>query len=310
MASNYSKLAPIFRGPFLRKVANANHVPELTERLSSCGMSELLQLPLWEIFEEAHKALVQHYRCEYVFKNIVTHNWFESEHAIENTYITEEFRIGKSRIDLAVFANASFAFEIKTDYDSMARIGSQTDDYLKVFDYVYVVTSLKLRDSALKSIPRTVGLLTIDSNGKLEPFRESESHGKFLDLKVFQGCLRQGEMLSMIEQATGEKVKVPNSKIFLECRKKFKQMLPFEVQKLFVEQLRRRKYPAANLALLKDAPPSLKHASLTLSGTAQEINSLREILTKIPTPVTPKPKENVNLLSISPRKAKRASGCS
>ncbi|MCW1913748.1 sce7726 family protein [Luteolibacter sp. GHJ8] len=307
MSSNFSKLAPIFRGPFLRKVANGAHMPELAERLRSCGLDHLMILPLWEIFEEAHKVLVQYYRCEYIFKNILTHNWFESEHAVENTYITEEFRIGRSRVDLAVFANASFAFEIKTDYDSMARIGTQTEDYLKVFDYVYVVTSLKLRDTAAKAIPKSVGMLTINSFGTLEAFRESESHGKFLDLKVFQGCLRQGEMVAMIEQSTGQKVDVPNSKIFTECRKRFKQMLPFEVQKLFVDQLRQRRYPVANLKLLKDAPPSLKHASLTLTGTAQEIERLRINLTK----VWPRPdaKNHAHILPLPSRETERAHRC-
>lgn len=308
MASNFSKLAPLFRGPFLRKVANDTHVSELMERLNHCGMSDLLKLPLWEIFEESYKALVEHYRCEYVFKNILTKQWFTSEHALNKSYITDEFRIGKSRVDLAVFAKSSFAFEIKTDFDSMARIGTQTSDYLKVFDFVYVVTSERFRESAIKAVPKTVGLLTLGSDGALEVSRQSESHGHFLDLKIFQGCLRQAEMLEIARLATGEKISVPNSMIFTECRKRFKQMLPFEAQKLFVEQLRARGYPAANVELLNDSPPSLKHAALTMRGTIQDINWIRKNLTKVPT--LPKPNKSDNhdhILPIPARQTKRAS---
>jgi hypothetical protein len=105
--------------------------------LEIAGLSDLLDLRLSDIFEAVYEILLQNYRCEYIFKNTLMQNWFLSRHSTDRSFITDEFRVGKSRVDLALFSKTSVAFEIKTEFDSPKRLPSQSNAYMKVFDLIY-----------------------------------------------------------------------------------------------------------------------------------------------------------------------------
>lgn len=265
----------LFRGPFLRKVALGSYDVELAERLDSAGMAELIGLPLWEIFERVYEVLLMNYRCEYVFKNAITQNWFLAKHSLERSYITDEFRVGKSRVDLAIFSNTSIAFEIKTEMDSTSRLSTQTIDYMKVFDLVYVVSSPSLTARVQEEAPKTVGILELTRSGTIRTVRPSESHGGHTIFGVGFGCLRQAEMLSIVEETLGVCLTVPTSRIYTECKNKIRHLLPFEFQQQLVGQLRKRRYPQSTTQLLGDVPRSLKHAALTLRASQREVTRIR-----------------------------------
>ena len=138
-------LAPLFRGPFLRKIARGRYYPELIERLSSGNLQHFSRLPMHEIFDSVYALLLRRYRCEYVFKNLLTQHFLSKRIQYNGVHVTDEFHVGKSRVDLAVFSDVSVAYEIKTEFDSPTRLFSQTGEYVKMFEYVYVVTTEKLR---------------------------------------------------------------------------------------------------------------------------------------------------------------------
>ncbi|WP_198040730.1 sce7726 family protein [Phaeobacter inhibens] len=57
-------------------------------------------------------------------------------------YATEaKYGASERRADVLTLNNTSHAFEIKSDYDSTARLTEQLTDYLGTFDYVTVVTT-------------------------------------------------------------------------------------------------------------------------------------------------------------------------
>lgn len=63
-----------------------------------------------------------------------------------------ELPVGKSRVDICRINGSSTAYEIKTDLDSFCRLESQLDDYLDVFELVYIITS----ESRWKELPNHV----------------------------------------------------------------------------------------------------------------------------------------------------------
>lgn len=61
----------------------------------------------------------------------------------DSAYVVEELGLenGSSRIDFALFAKNIAGYEIKSDYDSNARLYNQIHSYNRIFDHIYIVTS-------------------------------------------------------------------------------------------------------------------------------------------------------------------------
>jgi hypothetical protein len=276
-------LPQIFRSPFLRKVAVGNYYHELAERLEFAGLSHMLTRKLAAIFQNVYELLIESYRCEYVFKNELIKMWFKSKRSEESAYLTDEFRVGSCRVDLAVFSTSSIAFEIKTDFDSGARLESQSSEYIKVFDLVYVVTTEKMLTRLEASIPKNVGILTLDSSNGFRTERESERHAHQIDLLSAFNCLRQGERLEVITKVSGRKIEAPTSQLYTECRKAFKVLLPFEAHTYMNEQIRSRGHSSATAELLNVVPCSLTHAAFTVRASHREMRQIQSELKSSPT---------------------------
>ena len=297
-----SQLPQLFRSPFLRKIAKGNYYGELVERLEIADLTHLLALRLADIFEEVYQILLQNYRCEYVFKNTITQNWFLAKHSTEHSYVTDEFRVGESRVDLAIFSKTSVAFEVKTEFDSPFRLQSQSSAYMKVFDLVYVVTTEAMLLKLNGSIPASIGILLLGKAGNLKTERPSEHHSRHTDLNLAFDCLRQQERLSIVRRFCNAKIEVPNSKIYTECKRQFRRLLPFEAQFHLVEQIRQRAYPSAIISLMLEVPKSLKHVALTLRATSQETKRISSELKMIPRRLNHT--HNDYIFSISAREAR------
>lgn len=61
----------------------------------------------------------------------------------KNQVTVFELIVGESRADLCKVNGSSTAYEIKTDLDNLKRLPKQIDDYLKIFERVFVICSEK-----------------------------------------------------------------------------------------------------------------------------------------------------------------------
>lgn len=61
----------------------------------------------------------------------------------DSAHVVEELGLenGSSRIDLALLAETIAGYEIKSDFDSNARLYNQIHAYNRIFDHIYIVTS-------------------------------------------------------------------------------------------------------------------------------------------------------------------------
>jgi hypothetical protein len=297
--TNWRHLSQLFRSPFLRKVATNRYYKELSERLELAELQHLLERNLSDIFDAIYDLLLKHYRCEYVFKNALTMRCMSE--ATGRIFITDEFRVGQSRVDLAVFGDTSIAYEIKTDLDSLARLQSQTSEYAKVFDLVYIITTPTFRSRVAKSVPDGIGLMELDDLGHFRIVRQSDSHSNKTDLNVAFDCLRLSEMAAISEELSNKNVTVPRSLIYRNCKRQFRTLLPFEGHRFVLTQLKNRGYSSSCESLMFDAPQSLKHATLMLRATKREVSELRYELCNTPR----KPNTHEHILPIRQRKTKR-----
>lgn len=79
-----------------------------------------------------------------------------------------ELNSGKSRLDLCKVNGKSIAYEIKTDLDNLNRLKKQLNDYLVVFEKVYIICSQKRSETIEKYIPDDCGIYSyrITQKGK------------------------------------------------------------------------------------------------------------------------------------------------
>ena len=90
--------------------------------------------------------------------------------------VTAEFTLGSSgvRADLAVFAETSIGFEIKTARDTLRRLPAQMEAYARYFNHaVAIVAPGHVQDIAL-DVLHGGSLWTYDENGILQPLVEGQ----------------------------------------------------------------------------------------------------------------------------------------
>lgn len=86
----------------------------------------------------------------------------------------EELPLLESRVDIASVDGYSYAFEIKTKYDTLQRLEKQINDYSKCFEKVYVVCSSDKYSSVVDIIPCHCGILTYSDSGRCN-FRQKRA---------------------------------------------------------------------------------------------------------------------------------------
>lgn len=99
------------------------------------------------------------------------------EKAYDFDFIAREvpFSSGVRRADLVAaskVAQATYAFEIKSDNDTLVRLDGQLQDYRNTYNYVYVVTTDKYI-SAVKNYGLWFGILLIDHIGNISLVRDA-----------------------------------------------------------------------------------------------------------------------------------------
>lgn len=68
---------------------------------------------------------------------------------------------GRGRADLAFVNGELCGYEIKSDVDSLVRLGTQTDQYQSVFEFVTLVAATRHLRHARKRIPLTWGIIEV-----------------------------------------------------------------------------------------------------------------------------------------------------
>lgn len=167
-----------------------------------------------------------------VIEQLINQNLLTSEDTIIN-----EFNIGdfSRRVDLAVIRkNKIYAYEIKSEGDSLARLEPQVKKYLEYFDKVTVITAPKHTSKALKMTPSNVGIWEISAS-TISIIRRGKLSSKIDKLKFIDFMT----VSDLIKFAKSERIALPNYK-----RSSLEQTLIFQpaskLRQHAVECLKRR----------------------------------------------------------------------
>lgn len=81
-----------------------------------------------------------------------------------------EFNVGSSRLDFARINGNSYAYEIKTELDSLDKLEKQIMDYSAVFEYIHVVCHPDHYQKVLTKVPEYCGIITYNTTKADFPF--------------------------------------------------------------------------------------------------------------------------------------------
>ena len=106
--------------------------------------------------------IFSYYYCERVIKyHFIKHLKNRIDHIV-----AFEMAVGDSRVDICRINGSSYAYEIKTEYDTFDRLETQMHDYLKTFEKVYVIVPKNRVEDVMLHIPEPCGVISyrIDDN--------------------------------------------------------------------------------------------------------------------------------------------------
>lgn len=106
------------------------------------------------------------------------------------------------RADLAIANGRLYAYEIKSDGDSLKRLPGQIDSFSAHFDKVTVVAASKFVSSILKDYPAHVGVLEAYSSGSKIKFRQARAGRLVENRDIFRlsTFLTKAEIIKLLRQ--------------------------------------------------------------------------------------------------------------
>lgn len=276
-------IARAFTRPVFAEMARTGCAEEAIRYLSATGFRKAIATnnpSLGAIFEHQWEELARYYRNEYVYKNELATRLIFKRHSPRTAGFLVELGIGKSIVDVAIANGTSTAYEIKTEFDSSKRLTSQTADYLKAFDRVYVVTHPNHVERYERDLDERVGLIVLSPKKSLTPFREAISNIENIEPRTIFRCLRRTEYLKAVTTHFGELPELPNGIIGTYCEKLFLDLSPHIAHQVFVQALRARTTDKNTVDFVKVLPPSLRALGYATPLSGRQREALTQLLSR------------------------------
>ncbi|MFK5985141.1 MAG: sce7726 family protein, partial [Pseudomonadota bacterium] len=211
-----------------------------------------------EILEKIYAEMRKSYRNEYFFKNEIVNKILLGRHNMNTATLLNEFRVNKSKVDLAILNGITTAYEIKSEFDNFNRLSSQLEDYSKFFEKVFVVTAEANLGKIESKLPENVGLIILTKKGTLATKKEASSNLRTLDHLVVLDALRQKEYIGILESYFSKKLTIPNMELYGYAKKMIVNIPQEDLNQLLIKELKNRKIPAWKNEFISSLPHCMK----------------------------------------------------
>ncbi|MEM9888699.1 MAG: sce7726 family protein [Bacteroidota bacterium] len=228
-----------------------------------------------------YKSLLNNYKNEYVYKNILINKLLLRKYSLKNTIALNEFNIGKSIADFVLLNGEARIYEIKTELDNLEKLDKQVLDYSKFANKVYIVTSSKHINRLIELYKNsTIGIIELTSRNALRTISEAKNNSSTFNHEALFKTLRKQEYLELIQEHFKFIPKVSNTMIFRECLSLAKNIEISIFQKLVINKLKSRNISNPEIIKEEFIPESLKHICYTLDFSENEYEELNSFLNK------------------------------
>ena len=232
-----------------------------------------------EYLNHVFHVLKSNYRNEYIYKNVIISELLIKKFGLETTTALNEFKVNKSIADLVLLNGSSKVFEVKTELDNPKRLASQISDYRKVFQEIYIVTYHSLCDKYVAIADKTIGIISLTDDLKLETIREADINSEFDNIAILK-CLRKPEYVNILKEYFGFIPETTDMKFYRTCKDFFLKIPAPVLHDLMLVELKKRRIKEEELLLAGSTPEYLKHICYSLDLNQQEYNKLTTILQK------------------------------
>lgn len=247
---------------------------ELTEALrlelnlpQDCSLSKTI--------DETYKVLRREgNRTDYVYRNAIVDKLVVGKHSLNTTTPIQELRVGSSLADLVVLNGSSTVYEIKSERDTFRRLASQIENYSKVFEQAYVVTSATRLGHLQNHIPEHVGIITLSSSYTLQTVREASTNWELLDPVAISRTMTIREACSALRALGIQVPNVPNMLIRRAIDDKFEKLGARMSSQVFISTLKQSRKPRLNQADITLVPRPLRSFALSYLRDASELRPL------------------------------------
>lgn len=274
---NYKSLSILYNRTFIRKIVT-NRYKDFLEDFLHRNNYFIKETSILNILDILYSEFQKEYRCEYVYKNVITNKILLGRHSLNTSVLISEMNIRNSKADIVIFNGTSTVYEIKTELDSLNRIDSQLKNYLKCFDKIYIVTTLENIEKLKNRIPEKVGLIEYTRKNTLKEHKKAESNKEFIDKEVLFSLFRKNEMLNIVKKIGLEIPDVHPRYLREECKKIFLKLDNKDAHDIAVEEIKKRKIKKEQEEIVKKVPNSLKFFFLAENLNKKQCEILSEML--------------------------------
>jgi hypothetical protein len=218
-----------------------------------------------DAFEAAFDILKQGgYRDEYIYKAALTHRILLGTHSLRTACMLSEFRAGECKADIAILNGTTTVYEIKSERDSLSRLGRQIENYRKVFASVFVIAGENHVDAVLSATAPDVGVMSLSRRYQIRTRRGAKNRPeRICPLAVFE-ALRTCEASAMLINLGHSVPNVPNTALREEMRKRFETLRPAEAHEGMLRTLKQTRNMTSLAELVGQLPNSLQAAALSV----------------------------------------------
>ena len=250
-----------------------------------CSNSRIIEqidpsMSLAQFFDLIYMILFKSYRNEYIYKNAIANKILLGRHSLNTSHMLTEFRVGNCKADVVVVNGTSAVYEIKSELDSFARLENQIQNYLKIFDYINVITSASQVNKLKSILPDKAGILLLTNRNTISTIRESKSNRKNTNPSILFDSLRKNEYVKAIKEYFGIVPDVPNTQIYKECKELFSKIPAELAHDLTINILRRRRNTRVLKAFIEEAPASLSAYAMSICSQKAKMRALMSRFSK------------------------------
>jgi len=278
-ATQLSALSRLFSSSVFREMAQKGRSPLFARLFYQTGLSsqQVAQGTVGAAFEAAFAALRKSgLRDEYVYRSALTHNILLGRHSLNTTSMLTEFRAGSCKADLVILNGTSTVYEIKSDRDSLSRLGNQIENYRKVFAKIYVIAGEAHVQEVIGSTASDIGVLRLARWDRIHTVREAvDRSDSVCPVAVFES-LRLPEARVILQDLKIPVQDVPNTMLYGVMRECFARLEPAAVHHRMVQTLKRTRNLAPLGALADQLPASLRPAALSIQVRREDHERLLE----------------------------------
>lgn len=164
-------LPRLFSSTHLTRIAcrgSSDLFPFVQDSLEAMGASRSLA----SLFDTAFEIIRRRYPVEYVYKTCLLKRLLFGKYSPRTTASYLEFPVADARADMVLVNGDATVYEVKSRFDSPARLEAQLREYYKCFTRVVVVTEETEAESYLKRLPDHVGVATLTRRFSISTKRE------------------------------------------------------------------------------------------------------------------------------------------